>query len=217
MDKSKLHSLIRETLDEVKSRNVRNQLKAKIKHIILEVLEDDSKKDEKTIEEILSDLEKDVKKINSKATVTKDDAGNVNIGNFDPHTVSIRHMGGDLFDVVYFKDSSDRTKKNAIHFEDVRKFIKEVLTSKDENYVDSAFSKVVENSKDKQSGKKSPTGQETDEKVIDAVKKESDLPDAPMKEVGDKIKKQSDFPVKGKKRKYVYPKQKDDRLTVKFE
>ena len=100
----------------------------------------------------------------------------------------------------------------------LRKFIKETLTSEQDNYVDAAYNKAAENSVDKEKKKnQGDKPQETDEKVVDAVEKKEDLPDQPMQDVNiKKVEKQSDHSLKGEKAKYKYPKQTDDDLTVKF-
>ena len=109
----------------------------------------------------------------------------------------------------------NREKKLYLHYEDLKKYIKEKLNSKDLNYVDTAYSRNVDNSKDKEGGKKADkeaveqnlVDPKKDNKVVKNIKaepmnKEVDNPDQPMKEVG-KVEKQLDH--KAKKPSYSPP------------
>ena len=101
-------------------------------------------------------------------------------------------------------------------FEDVKTFVKEYLKSDITNYVDSALGKGVENTKDKQGGKKADKQSESEENVVDPqkgfkivknVKVENmndpkDDPTQPMQAVG-KFAKQGDH--KPKKAEYNPP------------
>lgn len=150
-------------------------------------------------ESMMEDLEKDIKK-----PVTLDDAGNYNVNDCEPHRISIRPVVHDIFNVLAYKDGSDRTKKLYVKYDDLKKFVKDFLASKDKNYVDAALSRNVENSKDKEGGKKADkqseqenlVDPEKDNKVVKNIKaepmnKEIDDPTQPMREIG-KYEKQVD-------------------------
>ncbi len=143
-------------------------------------------------EGMIEELSKEIKK-----PVTIDDAGNYNVCDCEPHHISIRPIVHDIFDVEAYKDDSDRTKKLFIKYEDLKKFIKDYLKSDKMNYVDSTFEKNVENSKDKEGGKKADKAAdeqiavdpEKNNKVVKNIKAkdmndEKDNPDQPMREVG---------------------------------
>ena len=217
-----LRKLVKEELQSalVEKQKITETMKFKsaLKKIIAEVLEDRRKEFEKTCVEIAEELDKEAKKINKSYSVTKNDAGNFELCGCEPHHIFVRPRWNNNFEVLAYKDQSDRTKKIGLSYEDVIKFIKETLTSEQDNYVDTAYNKSAENSVDKEKKKnQGDKPQETDEKVVDAVEKKEDLPDQPMQDVNiKKVEKQSDHSLKGEKAKYKYPKQTDDDLTVKF-
>jgi cation transport regulator ChaB len=124
-------------------------------------------------------------------------------------------MYEDRFQMTYIKDGTDRTKKVSVQFEDVKKFVKEVLGKKTNNYVEKAYNKAAENDKDKETKSGDEVVKRVGEKAKDMVEKKDDLPDQPLKSVGS-IKKQSDHSVKGTKQEYKYPKQKNNKLVVKL-
>jgi len=115
--------------------------------------------------DLIDELSKEIKK-----PIELDDAGNYNVCDCEPYHISIRPIVHGICDVQAFKDYTDRTKKLFMKFEDVKKFVKEYLASKDLNYVDSALSKVVENSKDKEGGKKADKQSESEENVVNPQK-----------------------------------------------
>jgi len=202
----------KKTLDEMIDVAVSNMITEskthnKLKKLVLECLEEIKIEEKTTLDEMQTQIEKVVKGINSSYEVVKDQMKNLNVCGCKPHHFSIRHMYGETFDVEYFKDNSDRTKKLGLSLDEVKEFLKEKLEGKDNkaNYVEKAFNKSAENSQDKEKkGDSEP--KRIGEKAKDEVSKKEDQPDQPLKEV-DKIKKQSDFPVKGEKVKYTPPKQ----------
>lgn len=217
--KEQLQSVLSERAESQKTRlDERKKVKAVLKKIVSEVLEKRKKEFEKTCVEICEELDKEVKKINKSYSVSKNDAGNFEMCGCEPHHVFIRPRWNNNFEVLAYKDNTDRTKKIGLSYEDVVEFMKDYLSSEDANYVDEAYNKSAENSVDKEKKKNQGDGpQETDSKVKDAVEKTEDLPDQPMQDVNlKKVEKQSDHSVKGEKAKYKYPKQSDDELTVKF-
>jgi len=115
--------------------------------------------------DLIDELSKEIKK-----PIEFDDAGNYNVCDCEPYHISIRPIVHGICDVQAFKDYTDRTKKLFMKFEDVKKFVKEYLASKDLNYVDSALSKAVENSKDKEGGKKADKQSESEENVVNPQK-----------------------------------------------
>ena len=217
--KEQLQSVLSERAESQKNRlDERQKVKTVLKKIVSEVLEKRKKEFEKTCVEICEELENVVKKINKCYGVSKNDAGDFEMCGCEPHHVFIRPRWNNNFEVLAYKDNTDRTKKIGLSYEDVVEFMKEYLGSEDANYVDKAYNKSAENSVDKEKKKNQGDGpQETDSKVEDAVEKTEDLPDQPMQDVNLKnVEKQSDHSVKGEKAKYKYPKQSDDELTVKF-
>ena len=150
--------------------------------------------------DLIDELSKEIKK-----PIELDDAGNYNVCDCEPHHISIRPIVHGICDVQAFKDYSDRTKKLFMKFDDVKKFVKEYLTSNDLNYVDSALSKPVDNSKDKQGGTSADKEESMEHmvdfkdnyKVIKNIKaepmnKEIDNPTEPMQVVG-KFLKSSEY------------------------
>jgi len=115
--------------------------------------------------DLIDELSKEIKK-----PIELDDAGNYNVCDCEPHHISIRPIVHGICDVQAFRDYSDRTKKLFMKFEDVKKFVKEYLKSDILNYVDSTLAKGVENSKDKQGGKKADKQSESEENVVDPEK-----------------------------------------------
>jgi hypothetical protein len=206
MKKEALNRLILECVNE-------HKLKQSIKKLVLEAIKEIKAEKIKSCDEMMSDLESDIKAINKEYSVVRDDAGIYNVNGCPPHMIKLNHMHTDKFDVTYYKDGSDRKKKISLGFDDVQKFVKEVLKAKEPNYVTQAYNKSAKNSEFSEGKEKG--AQETTEKVEDAVTKKTDAQDAPMKSV-DSIKKQVDHSIKGTKPDYTYPKQKDKKLVVKL-
>ena len=171
-----------------------------IKRLVKEVLEQKYTNSRESWNAMMEELSKEIKK-----PIMLDDNGNYNVCECEPHHISIRPVTHDIFDIQAFKDGVDRIKKLYVPFEDVKKFVKEYLNSKDLNYVDATFSRNVENSKDKEGGKKSDKSAveqnlvdpEKNNKVVkntkvDSMNKEIDDPTQPMREVG-KFERQVDY------------------------
>lgn len=169
-----------------------DKLKQSLKKIIRETIEEKLTEVQKSWAEMMENLSKDIKK-----PIVCDDAGNYNICECEPHHFSLRPITQDIFDVQYFKDASDRTKKLYLRYEELKKFVKEKLNSKDLNYVDAAYERNVDNSKDKEGGKKADKAAdeqnlvdpEKNNKVVKSIKAknmndEKDNPDQPMRAVG---------------------------------
>ena len=181
-----------------------------VKKLVKETLEQKYTNATASWSDLIEELSKEIKK-----PIVLDDAGNYNVCECEPYHISIRPIVHGICDVQAFKDYSDRTKKLFRTFEEVKKFVKEYLNSKDLNYVDSTFSRNVENSKDKEGGKKADKAAdeqnlvdpEKNNKVVKNIKaepmnKEVDDPTQPMREV-EKFERQVDH--KSKKPDYKPP------------
>lgn len=181
-----------------------------VKKLVKETLEQKYTNASASWSDLIDELSKEIKK-----PIELDDAGNYNVCECEPYHISIRPIVHGICDVQAFKDYSDRTKKLFKTFEEVKKFVKEYLNNKDLNYVDSTFSRNVENSKDKEGGKKADKAAdeqnlvdpEKNNKVVKNIKaepmnKEVDDPTQPMREV-EKFERQVDH--KSKKPDYKPP------------
>ena len=181
-----------------------------VKKLVKETLEQKYTNASASWSDLIDELSKEIKK-----PIELDDAGNYNVCECEPYHISIRPIVHGICDVQAFKDYSDRTKKLFRTFEEVKKFVKEYLNSKDLNYVDTTFSRNVENSKDKEGGKKADKAAdeqnlvdpEKNNKVVKNIKaepmnKEVDDPTQPMREV-EKFERQVDH--KSKKPDYKPP------------
>lgn len=208
MNKEQLDKLILECVKE-------RQLKSALKQLVLEAIQEIKAEKKLSCQEMMDELDSEVKKENKELSVTKDDAGYYNVCGCPPHMIKLKHMYEDRFNMTYFKDGTDRTRKVSLPFEDVKKFVKEVLSKKTNNYVEKAYNKVAENDQDKETKSGDEVVKHVGEKAKDMVEKKDDLPDQPLKSV-ESIKKQSDHPVKGTKQEYKYPKQKNNKLVVKL-
>lgn len=221
-----LRQLISETIKEVlveraekkKRLNENKKLSVLLKSLIAEVIEEKTIEFDKTCVQMEEELNRLAQGINKTYSVKKNDAGNFELCGCEPYHIYVRPRWNNNFEILAYKDKTDRTKKIGCDYDEVKDFLKSFLTSDKENYLNAAYNKSAENSIDKEKKKnQGDKPQETDEKVVDAVKKEEDLPDQPMQDVNlKKVEKQSDHSLKGEKAKYKYPKQKDDNLTVKF-
>lgn len=208
MNKDQLDKLILECVKE-------HQLKGALKQLVVEAIQEIKAEKKLSCQEMMDELDGEVKKENKELSVTKDDAGYYNVCGCPPHMIKLKHMYEDRFNMTYFKDGADRTRKVSLPFEDVKKFVKEVLGKKTNNYVEKAYNKVAENDKDKETKSGDETVKHVGEKAKDMVEKKDDLPDQPLKSV-ESIKKQIDHSVKGTKQEYKYPKQKNNKLVVKL-
>jgi hypothetical protein len=188
------------------------QLKNALRRLVVESIEEIKAEKKMTISQMMRELEDDVQKINKDLSVVKDDAGCYNINGSHPHTFKLNNMHGDVFDLTYFRDGSDREKKVGISFADLKSYVKDKLSSKELNYQGGAFNKSAKHTKP-ETGKEEGTIKPR-VKAEDAVTKKEDLPDAPYRDVGT-IKRQSDGTLKGTKPDYTFPKQKNNKLTIK--
>ncbi len=188
--------------------NIQERVYKKIKGIVSESILEKSTNTKKSWEDMMEDLSSAIDK-----PIILDDAGNYNVCDCEPFHISIRPIVHDIFDVVSYKDGTDRTKILYIKFKELKEFVKNYLSDNSPNYVDCAYDKVCDNSKDKEGGKASNDIEKdisvnsegspiTNEKAKN-MNKEEDNPDEPMRDVGD-FKKMKDYPET--KPKYTIPK-----------
>ena len=223
MNKQGLKHLISEVMTDMAKQSLKN----KLKKIIIESIEEIKYEEEGCLMEEMEELDKMVKEHNKNCGVEKDDKGNFNINGAPPHQFSVRPMSAGIYDVVYFKDATDRLKKQNLNLKELKEFIKEKLTKKSLNYVKTAFNKNAENNKDKVEKGDLPKTEPIKHKEVKDTKndnkdynemtvKEDDLPDKPYRPL-EKTKKQNEHPIKGTKPDYTQPKssKKDNKLTIK--
>ena len=74
----------------------RTKLLESIRKIVREVIEEKKTDVEKTWAEMMTNLEKEIKK-----PIKLDDAGNYNVCDCEPHHISIRPVVHDIFDLQY--------------------------------------------------------------------------------------------------------------------
>lgn len=193
-----------------------------VKKLVRETLEQTYTKVKESWSSMMEDLSKEIKK-----PIELDDKGNYNVCDCEPYHISLRPIVHDIFDIQAFKDGTDRTKKLYVRYDDAKKFVKQYLNSKEDNYVDTAYSRNVENSKDKEGGKKADKS--SDESMVDPEKnnkpskqikadpmnKEIDDPTQPMRKV-EKFERQIDY--KSKKPNYKPPQLPKNlqKLVVKY-
>lgn len=194
-----------------------------VKKLVKETLEQKYTNSQKSWSDMMEELSKEIKK-----PVVLDDKGNYNVCECEPHHINIRPITHNVYDVQAFKDGTDRTKKLYVKYEDLKKFVKDYLDENNLNYVDSTYSRNVENSKDKEGGKKADKAAdeqnlvdpEKNNKVVKNIKaepmnKEIDDPTQPMREV-EKFERQVDH--KSKKPDYKPPQLPKNlqKLVVKY-
>lgn len=194
-----------------------------VKKLVKETLEQKYTNSQKSWSDMMEELSKEIKK-----PVVLDDKGNYNVCECEPHHINIRPITHNVYDVRAYKDGTDRTKKLYVKYEDLKKFVKDYLDEDKLNYVDSAYSRNVENSKDKEGGKKADKAAdeqnlvdpEKNNKVVKNIKaepmnKEIDDPTQPMREV-EKFERQVDH--KSKKPDYKPPQLPKNlqKLVVKY-
>lgn len=207
MNKNKFKNVISDLIRE-------HKLRKAIKSLVVESIEEIKNESKKSLDDSLSELDALVKKTNKDYSVQRNDANRYVLVGADPlHQFVIYHMFEDKFNIEYVKDKITRTKKLNMPFDELKKFIQEVLSSKDPNYVVGAHNKVAEQNK---ASKKEEAISAKVVKAEDMVKNEKDLPSAPYREVDKDNKKQVDHKNTREGVNYKYPKQKDNKLTIKL-
>lgn len=212
------------TVEEIElikdSLGVKETVNKKIKNIVNETISKKYTSVKKSWDEMMESLSKSIGK-----DIVLDDTGNYNICDCEPHHISIRPIVHDIFDVVAYKDGTDRTKILYVNFDSLKDFVKSYLSDDSSNYVDTAYDKISDNSKDKEGSKPSNDlekdltvdlkGSVVKNEVASDMNKEEDNPDQPMREVGD-FKKMKDYPET--KSKYSRPTLDKDlkKLVVKY-
>lgn len=198
-----------------------------LKKLIREEIEEINAEDEKSLEDEIRSILKVLKEHNKNYSVRKNKiSGNYEVCGCSPSQIEIRPMSPNSFDVIYMKDGSDRQKKLNLEFKQVKEFVKEVLGSKSENYVTSAFNKAADQVKDvvKKTDGLPDTKQNDIKKIGDTkndnkdynepeVKKKEDMPDQPLDDVKEPNKQSAHDNDSGAK--YTFPKQsKDEKKHV---
>jgi len=208
MNKQQFEDLIIECVRE-------HKLKKAIRSLVVESIEEFKAEKEQSCAAMMEELDKEVQKVNKDYNITKDDAGYYNLCGCPPHMVKLKHMYEDKFDMTYIKNESERTKKLKISFEDVKKFVKDILEKNELSYVKKAYNKSAENDQDKEHEGGEIVFKRVGDKAKDMVEKKEELPDQPYRSL-DKVKKQSEHSLKGEKAPYKYPKQdkKDQKHVV---
>jgi hypothetical protein len=212
------------TVEEIElikdSLNIKENINKKLNKIVKETISKKYTSVKKSWDEMMESLSKSIGK-----DITLDDTGNYNICDCEPHHISIRPIVHDIFDVVAYKDGTDRTKILYVNFDSLKDFVKSYLSDDSSNYVDTAYDKISDNSKDKEGSKPSNDlekdltvdlkGSAVKNEVASDMNKEEDNPDQPMREVGD-FKKMKDYPET--KSKYSRPTLDKDlkKLVVKY-
>jgi hypothetical protein len=220
--KKALKGLIKESIEEVKIEKAKRGLKKLIQESLEEIKEEKSKSKVAIVEDVFEE----VKKYNKDAILIANDAGNFTVRGCGAHYFDIRPMWKENFDVIYFKDGSDRERKFNLNPKMLKEYVKSKL-NEDGNYVGKAFNRNAPNQKDVT---KKVSGQPENDKLTrkevgntknenkdyneKEVTNEADLPEKPMAEVKD-TKKQVDHPIKGEKAKYERPKEVNKKHVVK--
>lgn len=223
MNKNQLKGLINEVMIDM----AKESLKSKLKVIISESIKEIKFEEENTLIQDMEEIDKLVKEHDKNCDVIKDDKGNFNINNIPPHHFSIRPMYAGNYDIIHFKNNTDRTKKINLNIKELKEFIKTKLEEKELNYVNKSYNKCAENNKDQVEKSENPRHDIITKKEIKDTKndnkdynefsiKEEDLPDKSMRD-STKFKKQNEHPLKGIKPEYKQPKldKKDNKLVIK--
>ncbi len=220
MDRTKFQSLIRRILtEEVEKRSMTDKL---IYKRVPEVVHDKDyrkeklspqERDDKSKDELLDDIAKVVKAINSDFTVVWDDHDDISISARDLFRIRIIPKWEDNYSIEAFTRNEDRVFITGQHWDQVKEFVKDNLKDA-ETCVDKAYGKVVKNQEDQVSAADKSLSQKDKPKTLpltneppkstknkdknyseEDVKNEDDLPEKPMKEVGE-VKKQIDHKTK---------------------
>ena len=81
------------------------KLETYLRKLVRETIEEKLTEVNKTWEEMIETIAKDVKKINDTITVSKNDAGHYEICGCEPHHFDLNPIVHDLFDCIYFRDN----------------------------------------------------------------------------------------------------------------
>lgn len=190
------------------------------------------KRDDKSKESLLDDMSKIVNAIDKDFKVIWDDHDDISITARDLFNIRIIPKWENNYDIEFYIRNEDRIHITGQTWDQVKAFVK-INLKENKTYVEKAADKVIANRKDQITSPDKGLSQENKPKTLPLtseppsetknkeknytekdVKKDSDLPNAPMKESG-KVKNQSEHPIKGTKPEYKYPKQKDTNLVSK--
>lgn len=171
----------------------------------------------KSLDEIIHDLSNAI-----GCTIYKDDKGNFNIVHPGAHKFSIRPIAGDIFDLEYFRDNSDRKKFLYITSDELKNIVKRLCNDEDAslNYVDSAYQKCSNNTdpligKYTNNLKVNLDGTPKETPATDLLNDDEDNPDSPM-HIVDTFKKMSDYPETMVKSKYPKLPKELNKLIIKY-
>lgn len=215
-----------DTTEDEEDETVMENLKNALRKVIVEQIEEIKIEQESSIEKSMEDILMEVMKHFKTSKMIKTDRGNFIVDGCGTHQFDIRPMYEGSFDVVYFKNKSDREKKFNMDIKTLREYVKAKLT-KENTYVLNAYNKNAENQRD-QSKKvlDLPNNNKTTIKTVcdtknenkdfnqKSVVNEEDLPDKPMTVVK-KVVKQIDHDIKGTKVKYEYPSKSENKIGKK--
>lgn len=197
-------------------------------------ISDANSKDNQSKESLLDDLIKVVKQIDDTVNVIWDDHDDLMVNGRDLKFIRISPRWEDYYVIEMMTRNEDRVWVTGLDWEQVKDFVKVNLKSlyNQPTSVDKAYDKSYRNRKDQTSTADKELSQKDKPKILpltdeppnktknkekdyteDQVKNDEDLPEKPMKEVGDNFKKLIDYkvkdPVKVRRRKP------DTKLTVK--
>ena len=170
-------------------------------------------RDDRTKDELLDDMTKVVKAIDDSFTVVYDDHDDISISGRDLFRIRVIPRWENNYNIEAMVRNEDRIFVSGQNWEQVKQFVKENLKSS-KTAVDKAMGKVVKNREDQSPAPDKGLPQKDKPKILPLtdeppketknkdknytekqVKNEDDLPEKPMKNVGD-FKKLSDYKVK---------------------
>jgi hypothetical protein len=172
---------------------------------------DANSRDRKSKDEMCDEISKAVKGIDPSATVVWDDHDDLMINGRDILFARITPLWEDNFKIVFYNRNEDRFFFTGLTWKQVVEFVKDNIDKKNHHTeVEKARDKAWRNAEEKVqspdkglSQKDKPKKKEvgdTKNKAKDynekQVPKDADLPDKPMKEVGDEFERQNEHKVK---------------------
>lgn len=235
MNRTNFQSLIRRILNEEKER-IKNEKNQYLR--LPEVVHDKDyakivphKSEGKCKDDLLKELDKVVHEIDPSYMVVWDDHDDISITGRDIHRIRVIPRWENNYDLEIMTRNDDRIYISAQQWEQVKDIVKDNLKSGSETNMEKAYGKNAENRKDQVKAADKDLSQKDKPKILpltneppaetknkdkdyteDQTKAEDDLPEKPMKEVGE-FKKQSSYkvkdPVKLRKRKP------DTKLVIK--
>lgn len=172
---------------------------------------DPNSRDVKSKEEMCEEISKAVKTIDPSATVVWDDHDDLTINGRDVLHAQITPLWEDNFRIIFYSRNEDRMFFTGLTWKQVVEFVKDNIDAKNHHTgVEKARDKSWRNQKDqvKSSDKGLPQNDKPKQKSVGDTKNkekdfsqkqsqsDDDLPEKPMKEVGDEFKRLVDYKVK---------------------